>query len=119
MGNKNQNEAEKKVQEISKLSENIRGALCYVLGFVSGIFFMLTEKKNKFVRFHAMQSIMVFLGLTLLMMIPFIGWMLSVFIAPLSLLLWLFLMYKAYQGEKFKLPIIGDLAEKHSEKFGK
>ena len=109
----------KKPQEISDLDENVRGALCYVLGFVSGIFFMLTEKKNKFVRFHAMQSIVVFLGLTLLMMIPFLGWILSVFIAPLSLLLWLFLMYKAYQGEKFKLPVVGDLAEKQAEKFGK
>ena len=115
----NQNKDEKKPQEISDLGENVRGVLCYVLGFLSGIFFLLTEKENKFVRFHAMQSTMVFLGLTVLMMIPFLGWMLSVLIAPLSLLLWLFLMYKAYQGEKFKLPVIGDLAEKQAEKFGK
>ena len=119
MKDNTQNKNEKKPQTISDLDENIKGALCYALGFVSGIFFMLTEKENKFVRFHAMQSIMVFLGLTLLMMIPFLGWMLSVFIAPLSLLLWLFLMYKAYQGEKFKLPVIGDLAKQQAEKFGK
>ena len=117
--NKDKKRDKKKMQEISDLGENIRGALCYILGFVSGIFFILTEKKNKFVRFHAMQSIIVFLGLTFLMMIPFLGWILSVFIVPLSLILWLFLMYKAYQGEKFKLPIIGDLAEKQAEKFGK
>ena len=108
-----------KTQEISDLGENIRGALCYILGFISGIFFLLTEKENKFVRFHAMQSIIVFLGITLFMMFPIVGWALSVFIAPLSLILWLFLMYKAYHGEKFKLPVIGDLAEKQAEKFGK
>ncbi len=116
MENNKQNKNEKKPQKISDLGENIRGALCYVLGFLSGIFFLLTEKENKFVRFHAMQSTMVFLGITLFMMIPFLGWMLSVFLAPLSLLLWLFLMYKAYQGEKFKLPVIGDLVEKQLRK---
>ena len=116
--NKQKND-EKKPQEIADLGENIRGALCYALGFISGIYFLLTEKENKFVRFHAMQSIIVFLGITLFMMLPFLGWMLSVFIAPLSLILWLFLMYKAYQGEKFKLPVVGDLAEKQAEKFGK
>lgn len=113
MKNDKQNENEKKPQKISDLGENIRGALCYVLGFVSGVFFLLTEKENKFVRFHAMQSVVVFLSMTLLMMIPFVG----LFIAPLSLILWLFLMYKAYQGEKYKLPTIGDFAEKQAEKF--
>ena len=114
-----ENKNEKKPQEISDLGENIRGALCYILGFFSGIFFLLTEKENKFVRFHAMQSVIVSLGLMLLMFIPVLGWMLSVFIAPLSIILGLFLMYKAYQGEKFKLPVIGDLAEQQAEKFGK
>jgi len=109
----------KKIQEIADLGENIRGALCYVFGFISGFFFLATEKENKFVRFHAMQSIIVFFGLMLLMTIPVFGWMFSVFLAPLSLLLWLFLMYKTYQGEKFKLPVIGDFAEKQARKFMK
>ena len=115
MGNKN----EKKSQEISDLGENIRGALCYALGFISGVFFLLTEKENKFVRFHAMQSIIVFGAIFLVSFVPVLGWVLSVFLITLSLLLWLFLMYKAYQGEKFKLPVIGDLAEQQAEKFGK
>lgn len=119
MGDNKQNKNEKNPQTIADLGENIKGALCYALGFVSGIFFLLTEKENKFVRFHAMQSTIVFLSLTFLITIPFLGWILSVFIVPLSLLLWLFLMYKAYQGEKFELPVIGDLAEKQAEKFGK
>ena len=106
-------------QTCSDLDENIRGALCYILGFISGIFFLLTEKKNKFVRFHAMQSTITFGALFLISFIPIFGWILSVFIAPFSLLFGLFLMYQAYQGEKFKLPVIGDLAEKQVEKFNK
>jgi uncharacterized membrane protein len=109
----------KNPQTISDLGENIRGALCYSLGFISGAFFLLTEKENKFVRFHAMQSTIVF-GITFLIsFVPVLGWALSVFLIPLSLILWLFLMYKAYQGEKFKLPVIGDLAEQQAEKFRK
>lgn len=119
MKNKTQKKNEKKTQEISDLGENIRGALCYVLGLFSGIFFLVTEKENKFVQFHAMQSIMVSLGLILFMMIPILGWILAVFIMPFSIIIGLFLMYKAYLGIKFKLPIIGDLAEKQAEKFGK
>lgn len=119
MKNKIDKKEEKKTQDISDLGENIRGALCYILGFISGIFFLATEKENKFVQFHAMQSTIVSLGLTLFMMIPFLGWMFSVLVAPLSLILGLFLMYKAYQGEKFKLPLIGDFAEQQVKKFGK
>ena len=119
MEDNKQNKNEKKTQEISDLGENIRGALCYILGFFSGIFFLITEKENKFVRFHAMQSTIIFGVLFLISFVPILGWALSVFLIPLSLLLWLFLMYKAYQGEKFKLPVIGDLAEQQAEKFGK
>ncbi len=102
------------------MEENIEGALCYVLGWVTGIVFYLLEKENKFVRFHAMQSILTFLPLTviywifgwLLWWIPFIGWAISVLIGLLMFILWIVLMIKAYQGEKFKLPIVGDMAEK-------
>ena len=119
MDKKTKNKDGKESQKISDLDENIRGALCYILGFISGIFFLLTEKKNKFVRFHAMQSTITFGALFLISFIPIFGWILSVFIAPFSLLFGLFLMYQAYQGEKFKLPVIGDLAEKQVEKFNK
>lgn len=50
-------------------------------------------------------------------MIPFIGWIISFIIAPVSLILWLFMMYKAYQGEMYKLPIIGDFSEQQVEKM--
>ncbi len=101
------------------LEENVEGALCYALGFITGVVFLLLEKENKFVRFHAMQSLIVFLGLFIITAIPFIGWLASIFVAPLGLILWLVLIYKAYQGEKFKLPIVGDFAEKQLKKFDK
>lgn len=101
------------------LEENVEGALCYVLGFVSGAAFLLLEKENKFVRFHAMQSLIVFLGLFVITAIPLIGWMMSIFIVPLGIILWLVLIYKAYQGEKFELPIIGEFAEKQLKKIDK
>jgi uncharacterized membrane protein len=98
------------------LDVNLAAALTYVLGFVTGIVFLLIEKDSKFVRFHAMQSTLVFLAVMILNVvinvIPFIGWMLSVFLLwPLSVALWLVLIFKAFQGEKFKLPYFGDLAE--------
>ena len=98
--------------------ENLKGALCYALGFLSGVFFLLTEKENKFIRFHAMQSTVVFLGIVVFTMIPIIGQILSILVMPLSFILWIILMYKAYQGEKYKLPMVGDFAEKQVEKMG-
>lgn len=102
------------------LEENIAGALCYILGWITGIVFFLLEKENRFVRFHAMQSIVTFLPLTVLIWIirglffwvPVMSWAILSLIWILTLILWLILMIKAYQGELFKLPIVGDFAEK-------
>lgn len=98
------------------LEENVAGLLCYVLWWVSGIVFLLIEPQNKFVRFHAFQSIIVFLILTvaaiILGLIPFIGGVLGVIIWILSIILWIVLMVKAYQGTRYKLPFAGNLAEK-------
>ncbi|MCL5675895.1 MAG: hypothetical protein M1120_02080 [Patescibacteria group bacterium] len=93
-------------------NKNVMGALAYLLGFVTGIVLLLVEKKDKFVRFHAAQSTVVFGILFVLGMVPVVGWVLGVVIAPVSFILWLVLMWKAYQGEMFKLPICGDWAEK-------
>jgi uncharacterized membrane protein len=100
----------------SGFDENVAGALCYALGWITGVFFLLTEPTNKFVRFHAWQSTIAFLGLSLacvlLQSIPILGMLLAVFLViPLSAVLWLILMFKAYQGERFKLPFAGDMAE--------
>jgi uncharacterized membrane protein len=101
-----------------ELDENVAGLLCYVLGWVSGLVFFLIEKKNKFVRFHALQSIIVFGVLTLASIvigwIPFIGWVINMLIGVLAIVLWILLMIKAYQGEKYKLPWAGNLAEKNA-----
>jgi uncharacterized membrane protein len=98
------------------LEENVAGLLCYVLGWISGLVFILIEKENKFVRFHAMQSIVVFGALTvvsiILSWIPFLGWILGTILSIISLILWIVLMIKAYQGAKFKIPWAGDFAEK-------
>lgn len=103
------------------LEPNVAGVLCYLVGFISGIIIFLIEKENRFVRFHAMQSIIlnvvIFIAVFVLTMIPFIGWIISFIIAPVSLILWLFMMYKAYQGEMYKLPIIGDFSEQQVEKM--
>ena len=91
-------------------------ALSYAIGWVSGLFFLLTVPGNRFVRFHAMQSTIVFgavcVLLVLLRSVPILGMLLSVFVlVPASAILWLVLIYKAYQGEHFKLPVAGDMAE--------
>jgi uncharacterized membrane protein len=100
------------------MNQNVAGLLCYLFGWITGLIFFLIEKENKFVRFHAMQSIITFGGLTVLFMfltfIPILGWMLIPVLAIVQLILWILLMVKAYQGEKFKLPVIGDIAEKNA-----
>ena len=100
------------------MQPNVAALLCYVLGWVSGLVFYLIEKENKFVRFHAFQSMVVFGTLTVLSIaltvIPMIGWSLIPLISLLELILWIVLMIKAYQGEKLKLPLAGDLAEKNA-----
>ncbi len=107
---------EKKATTALGIDENIEGLLCYVLGFITGILFLVLEKENKFVRFHAMQSLVTFIALfvisTIVGFIPFIGWVLSFLIGLLSLILWLLLMYKAFTGERYKLPVVGDFVEK-------
>jgi uncharacterized membrane protein len=100
------------------LDENVAGLLCYVVGWITGLVFILIEKENKFVRFHAVQSIIVFGILTLasivIRWIPIIGWVIGWLIGVLAVVLWIVLMVKAYQGEKYKLPWAGDLAEKNA-----
>ncbi|MFW6134189.1 MAG: DUF4870 domain-containing protein [Elusimicrobiota bacterium] len=105
----------KEKKTVMGVKENLEALLCYVLGWITGIVFILLEKDNEFVRFHAVQSIVVFGGLMIISIalnyIPFIGFIVSIFIAPVSFILWIFLMYKAFNGEKYKLPLAGDFAE--------
>ena len=100
------------------MKPNVAALLSYLLGFITGIVFFIIEKENKFVRFHAMQSIVVFgflfvLGI-ILPFIPIIGWLLLPFLWIFDVVVWIVLMVKAYQGDHFKLPVAGDIAEQNS-----
>ncbi len=111
----------------SGLAENVAGLLCYVLGWITGLIFFLTDKRP-FVRFHAAQSIVVFGALMIIRIIIgmlfatsglagmgtgfSLGIMLSGLVSIVSLILWILLMVKAYQGERFRLPIAAEFADK-------
>lgn len=101
------------------LQQNVAGLLCYVLGWITGIVFLLLEKDNQFVRFHAIQSIIVFGAVTIadiiLNFIPVIGWVLAWIIGVVALILWIILMVKAYQGQMYKLPVAGNIAEQQTK----
>jgi len=105
---------EEKQKSSTGLDENVAGFLCYLFGFITGIVFLVVEKKSSFVKFHAMQSIITFLSLFVISliigMIPIIG-LLVYPIWILSLILWLLLMIKALRGERYSLPIVGKMAE--------
>jgi len=104
------------------VQENVAGLLCYALGWITGIVFLLIDKRP-WVKFHAAQSIVVFGGLTLiriaLRIIPFAGgavvWgffgMIRLLILLLGIVLWIVLMIKAYQHETWRVPIAADIAD--------
>jgi uncharacterized membrane protein len=111
---------------VGDLDANVAALLSYILTWLSGLVFYLMEKDNRFVRFHAMQSIL--LGATVVVILivfsviytitSYISWILGSLFGLLWLLVWLvFLaawimcMVKAYQGQQFKLPLLGDIAE--------
>ncbi len=100
------------------IQPNVAALLSYLVGFITGIVFYLIEKENKFVRFHAMQSIVVFGFFAVCGIVagvlPFLKIILLPLISLIEIVLWIVLMIKAYQGEMFKLPVAGDIAEKNS-----
>ena len=113
------------------LPENAASALCYALFLISGILFLVLEpySRNRTIRFHAFQSIFFSIATSVLWIaftvvatifsaVPFLGWAISVLLwAALSigvLICWLLLMWKAYNNERWVLPVIGPLAEKQS-----
>lgn len=107
------------------VTENLEALLCYVLGWLTGAAFLFIEKENRFVRFHAMQSLVTFLALAIVMFIlhgplaylpvPMLGYFLGFLtslVGLLNLFLWVFLMVKAWKGEWYRLPVAGDFAAK-------
>ena len=120
------------VAQAAGLEENVVAAVCYVGFVLTGILFLVIEpyNHNPTVRFHAFQSIFFWLaviigGMVLSMVsfvilaLPFVGWIIS-FLLSLAywlgaLVLWLYLMYKAYNRERVVLPVIGPWAEKQAQ----
>ena len=104
------------------LDENVAGLLCYVLGWISGLVFILIEQQSKFVRYHAMQSIYIFGTITVVAIvfgwIPIIGQVISLIIWLIGVALWIFLMIRAYQGKKPKVLWAGNFAERWVQKKG-
>ena len=105
------------------LDENVAGLLCYVVGWITGVIFILIEQENKSVRFHAMQSIIVFGSINIAGLIvgwiPFIGGFFAGVLGVVAFILWIVLMVKAYQGAMYKVPWAGNLAEKWASSMSK
>lgn len=100
------------------LADNVAGALAYVT-IIPAIIFLVMEpyNKNKFIRFHAFQCL--FIGATgfvisILAVIPILGWIAFIVGMPALFIAWIICVVKAYGNEKFKLPVIGDFAEKQA-----
>ena len=113
-----------KTKSSTGLESNIAGLLSYVLGWITGLIFLLIEDKDEYVRYHAMQSIIVFGAITVIeIVLEFFGLIPYVDVVFLALqglvglfafVLWIVLMVKAYQGVRYKLRWAGELAEKYS-----
>lgn len=121
------------VMQQTQMSENVAGLLCYLVGWITGLIFFLIDKRP-YVRFHAKQSIVTFGGLNLLLYVVgfafgigvmsgvggfrsmSFGWALYSVVDIACFVLWILLMIKAYQGERFRVPVAADLAE---QIFGK
>ena len=111
-------------QADSGLQQNVAGLLCYVLGWLTGIIFLFIDKRP-FVRFHAMQSIILFGGIHILhIVLAFLFpalhlwsflFAISGLLSLVSLVLWILLMVKAYQNEWYKVPVVGDIAMQKSQ----
>lgn len=109
------------------LAPNVAGALSYLVGVVTGVLFLLLDKDRPYVRFHAAQSIVFSLAWTgvwiatiavdtVLGAVPLIGWLLgallSLGLAVVGFILWVYLMFRAYQGDEWEMPVVGEWARK-------
>ncbi|MFA5148038.1 MAG: DUF4870 domain-containing protein [Candidatus Omnitrophota bacterium] len=101
------------------MDANLAASLSYVFGWVSGLIFFLIEKENKFLKFHAMQSILFAAAWTVILIvlgITVVGAFLIPIVGLIFFVVWIVLIIKSFSGEQFKLPVIGDMAEKYSSK---
>jgi len=113
------------------MNDNMAGALCYLFGFITGILFLVLSpyNQNRTIRFHAFQSIFLniawfaaWIVITIIMipfhLIPFLGLFISVVLHSAlglgAIIVWLYMMFKTYNGEKIVLPVVGPLADKQA-----
>jgi uncharacterized membrane protein len=112
-------------QRATGLRVNQAAALSYLLGWITGLALFTLERKVDFVRFHAMQSIILFGSVTLvcailwaLLKVPYVNilfMLLLSFVGLFAFVVWIILMAKAYQGDRFRLPVVGTMAERYSK----
>lgn len=114
-----------KISEAKKTSEpdtnqRFLAAVTYLLGFITGILFLMLEKKDRFIRFHAYQSTALFgvwfVVYIIVGLIPVIKLILTPILFLGALAVWIFLMFKAFSGESYKFPYAGEWAEKQVAK---
>jgi len=113
------------------LAPNLAGALSYLLGPLTGVLFLVLEKDNRFVRFHAMQStilgamwivlsIVLNILLSIIGMVPVIGWIVAILVSfglgLVGFVLWLLLMWKAWQGQEWEVPVAGPIARQQLDR---
>ena len=96
------------------IEPHVAGLLAYVGVVVTGIIFFVLEKENKFVKFHAMQSILVSVAMFLVSVVLSFMPLLAPLVNLASLALWIVCMIQAYQGKWFRLPVVGDIAAKQA-----
>jgi uncharacterized membrane protein len=114
--------AQRSAKSSTGLDENVAAFLSYLLGFITGFVFYWEEKKSEFVRFHALQSILTFIPVCIIVLIlgwfPVIGTLAKIFAG----ILWVFLMVRAYSGQTYKVPFVGaiaaDVLKRSAEKKG-
>jgi len=103
------------------LPENVAAALCYALFWISGLLFLLVERRSRFVRFHAMQSVMAFgilaVATIAVQFVSFVGQALGFVLSIITVALWIVAMVQAWQGRRWKMPIIGEEAERQADRM--
>jgi uncharacterized membrane protein len=100
----------------TRLDANVIAALAYVFGPIGGVICLLIEKHDSFVRFHALQSIVTFIGIGVLHLalrnLPLLAWTADLPLTILALALWVYLIVKALARERYKVPVIGDFVDR-------
>ena len=103
------------------LEVRIAAMLCYALGFITGLIFLAVEKNSRFVKFHALQSTLLFGSLFIMNVvfsfIPLVGWFFNMLLVPVSLVCWIVCMLLALQERKFLVPVVGPIADRESSRF--